>query len=114
MFCLSVAMYADFICNSDASLALFEDVIHLLLEDVLGTDKAKGKLQETVSSEGTVECRKQAGLLVEDDSPVSMAGIQLDEEARVCELVSDFLHSGHLVMISADGLLEVMGIQAQA
>ena len=67
MFCLSVAMDCDVISDSDASLALFEDLIHLLLEDVLGTDKAKGKLQEMVSSEGTVECCKQAGLLVEDD-----------------------------------------------
>ena len=66
-----------------------------------------------VSSKGTVECCKQAGLLVKDDWPVSMVGIQLGEEARVCKLVSDFLHSGHLVMILADGLIEVMGIQAQ-
>ena len=43
-----------------------------------------------------------------------MAGIQLGEEARVHKLVSNFLHSGHLVMISVDGLIEVMGIQAQA
>ena len=41
--------------------------IHLLLEDVLGTDEAKGKSQEMVSSEGTVECFKQAGVLVKDD-----------------------------------------------
>ena len=43
-----------------------------------------------------------------------MVGIQLGEEARVHKLMSDFLHSGCLVMISADGLIEVMGIQAQA
>ena len=67
MFCLSAAMGSDVICNSDASLALFEDLIHLLLEDVLGTDEAEGESQETVSSEKTVECHKQAGLLVEDD-----------------------------------------------
>ena len=66
MFCLGVAMYGDVICNSDASLALFEDLIHLFLEDVLGTDQAKGKLQEMVSSERTVESHKQAGVLVED------------------------------------------------
>ena len=71
------------------------------------------KLQKMVSSEGTVECHKQAGLLVKDDWPVSMVGIQLGEVTRVCKLVSDFLHSGHLVMISADGLVVVMGIQAQ-
>ena len=67
MFCLSAAMDDDIVYDSNASLALFEDLIHLLLEDVLGTDQAKGKLQETVSSERTVECCKQAGLLVEDD-----------------------------------------------
>ena len=39
---------------------------------------------------------------------------QLGEEVRVCKLMSDFLHSGHLVMIAVDGLTEVMGIQAQA
>ena len=65
MFCLSAAVDGD-VCNSDASLALFEDLIHLLLEDVLGTDEAKGKFQETVYPERTVECCKQAGLLVED------------------------------------------------
>ena len=67
MFCLSVAMDSDVICNSYASWALFEGLIHLLLEDVLGTDQAKGKSQETASSKGTVESRKQAGLLVKDD-----------------------------------------------
>ena len=67
MFHLSAAMDSDVICNSDASLALFEDLVHLLLEDVLGTDKAKGKSQEVVSSERTVECHKQTGLLVEDN-----------------------------------------------
>ena len=50
MFCLSAAMYGDVVCNSDTTLALFEDLIHLFLEDVLGTDQAKGKSQETVSS----------------------------------------------------------------
>ena len=67
MFCLSVAMDSDVICNSDASLALFKDLIYLLLEEVLGTDQAKGELQEMISSERTVESHKQAGLLVEDD-----------------------------------------------
>ena len=64
MFCLSVAVYDDVICNSNTSLALFEDLIHLFLEDVLGTDQAKGKSQEMVSSKGTVESHKQAGDLV--------------------------------------------------
>ena len=67
MFCLGAATDGDVICNSNTSLALFKDLIHLLLEDVLGTDKAKGKLQEMVSSKGTVESHKQARLLVEDD-----------------------------------------------
>ena len=114
MFCLSTAMDSDVICNSNTSLALFEDLIHLLLEDVLWTDEAKGKSQQTVSSEGTVESCKQTGVLVKDDWPVSKVGIQLGEEGRVCKLVSDFLHSGNLVMILVDGLIEVMGIQAQA
>ena len=67
MFCLSVPMYGDVICNSDTSLAFFKDLIHFLLEDVLGTDMAKGKSQEKVSSERTVESHKQAGVLVKDD-----------------------------------------------
>ena len=67
MFCLSVAMDVDVICDFDASLALFEDLVHLLLEDVMGKDEAKGELQEMVSSKGTVESHKQAGLLVEDN-----------------------------------------------
>ena len=67
MFHLGVAMYGDVICDSDTSLAFFKDLIHLFLGDVLGTDQAKGKLQETVSSKGTVESCKQAGVLVEDD-----------------------------------------------
>ena len=49
MFHLGVAMYGDVICNSDTSLAFIEDLIHLFLEDVLGTDQTKGKLQEAVS-----------------------------------------------------------------
>ena len=67
MFCLGVAMYGDVVCNSNISLALLEDLIHLLLEDVLGTDQAKGKLQEMVSSKRTVESCRQAGVLVEYD-----------------------------------------------
>ena len=67
MFCLGAAMYGDVVCNSDTSLALFEDLIHLFLEDVLGTDQAKGKSQEMVPSERTVESCKQAGVLVEDN-----------------------------------------------
>ena len=67
MFCLSAAVDSDVICDSNTSLALFKDLIHLLLEDVLGTDESKGKSQEMVSSKGTVESHKQAGLLVEDD-----------------------------------------------
>ena len=48
MFCLSAAMYGDVVCDSNTSLALFKDLIHLYLEDVLGTDQAKGKSQEMV------------------------------------------------------------------
>ena len=60
MFCLSAAVDGDVICNSNTSLTFFKDMIHLLLKDVLGTDQAKGKLQEMVYSEGTVESCKQA------------------------------------------------------
>ena len=67
MFCLSAAMDCDVICDSDTSLAFFKDLIHFLLEDVLGTDQAKGKLQEMVSSKWTVESCKQAGVLVKDN-----------------------------------------------
>ena len=68
MFCLSVAMHGDVICNSDTSLAFFEDLIHLLLEDVLGTDKAKGKSQEMVSSKRAVESsEKGIGQCLETD-----------------------------------------------
>ena len=67
MFHLGVAGYSDVVCNSNTSLALLEDLIHLFLEDVLGTDQAKGKLQETVSSEGTVESHKWAGVLVKNN-----------------------------------------------
>ena len=42
-----------------------------------------------------------------------MVAIQLGEVVRVHELMGDFLHSGSLVVILADGLVEVMGIQAQ-
>ena len=86
MFCLGAAMDSDVICNFHASLALLWDLIHLLLEDILGTDKAKGKLQET-SSKGTVEGCEQAGFLVKDDWPVSMVAIQLGEVTSVqtCE-----------------------------
>ena len=67
MFHLTVAMDSDVICDSNTSLAFFKDLIHLLLEGVLGTDQAKGKSQEMVSSKGTVKSHKQAGVLVKDD-----------------------------------------------
>ena len=113
MFHLSAAMHSDVVCNSDTSLAFFKDLIHLYLEDVLETDQTIGKLQEVVPTKGTVESSEQAGVLVKDDWPVSMVGIQLSEEVRVCKLMSNFLHGGHLVMVMADGLIEVTGIQAQ-
>ena len=40
---------------------------------------------------------------------MSMVGIQLGE-VRVHKLMSNFLQSGHLVMIPADGLIEFAGI----
>ena len=58
MFRLGAAVYGDVVCNSNTSLAFFEDLIHLFLEDVLGTDQAKGKLQEVVSSKGAAESHK--------------------------------------------------------
>ena len=67
MFCLGAAVHGDVICDSNTSLAFFEDLIHLLLEYVLGTDQAKGKSQETVSTKGAVKSHKQAGILVKDD-----------------------------------------------
>ena len=67
MFCLSAAMYGDVVCDSDTSLAFFEDLIHLFLEDVLGTDQTKGKSQEVVSTKRAVEGSEHAGVLVKDD-----------------------------------------------
>ena len=67
MFHLSAAMDSDVVYDSNTSLAFFEDLIHLLLEDVLGTDEAKGKLQEPVSSKRAFESCVQAGLLVKDN-----------------------------------------------
>ena len=75
MFHLGAAMYGDVVWDSDTSLAFFEDLIHLFLEDVLGTDQTKGKSQEAVSTERAVEGTEHAGVLVEDDWPVSMVGI---------------------------------------
>ena len=35
MFCLSMTMYSDIIGDPNTSRALFEELVHLLLEDVL-------------------------------------------------------------------------------
>ena len=48
-------MYSDVIGDSDTSRAVFEELVHLLLEDVLWTDQAKGKVQEAVPPKGAVE-----------------------------------------------------------
>ena len=66
MFCLGVAMYSDVVCDSDTSLAFFKDLIHLFLEDVLGTDQTKGKSQEAISTKRTVKGSEQAGVLVKE------------------------------------------------
>ena len=55
VFHLSATMYGDVIGDSNTSRALFEELIHLLLEDVLLTDQAKGKMQERVPPKGAVE-----------------------------------------------------------
>ena len=67
MFCLGAAMYCDVVCDSDTSLAFFKDLIHLFLEDVLGTDQTKGESQEAVSTERAVEGSEHAGVLVKDN-----------------------------------------------
>ena len=63
-----------------------------------------------LSSEGAIEGSEQAGFLIQNDQPVSMVGVQLCEVVRVQKFMGIFLHSGHLVVIMADGLIEVMGI----
>ena len=55
MFCLGVTMYSDVIGNSNTSRALFEELVHLLLEDVLSADQTKGKMQEMVPPKGAVK-----------------------------------------------------------
>ena len=55
MFCLSATMYGDVIGNSDTSRALFEELVHLLLEDVQWADQTKGKTQEMVPPKGAVK-----------------------------------------------------------
>ena len=71
-------------------------------------------MQQMVSSKGTVECCDNAGVPIKNNWPVSMVGVQLGEEVRVCKLMGDFLHSGHLMVIVAHGLMEVQGISTQA
>ena len=61
MFCLGVPWTVMSSVIPIHPLAFFKDLIHLLQEDVLGTDQAKGKLQEMVSSKRTVESHKQTG-----------------------------------------------------
>ena len=55
MFYLSATMYSDVICDSNTSRALFEELVHLPLEDVLWADQTKGKMQETVPPKEAVE-----------------------------------------------------------
>ena len=67
-------------------------------------------MQEMVSSKGAVEGCGEAGFLIKNNQPVSMMGVQLGEVMQVCKLMGNFLHSGHLVVIKADGLIVVNGI----
>ena len=60
-------MYSDVVSDSNASFTLFQDLVHPLLEDVLGADKSEGESKETVSAERAVECCKQAGIVVQDN-----------------------------------------------
>ena len=55
VFCLSATMYGDVISNSNTYRALFKELVHLLLEDVLQTDQTKGKMQEMVPPKGAVK-----------------------------------------------------------
>ena len=61
----------------------------------------------------SVEGGEQAELGVKDNCPVSMPGIQLCEGLRVCELMSYFIHCGCVVIVPADGIIEIMGIQTE-
>ena len=55
----------DIVSDPKSAWALAQDLIHPLLEDILGDVQAEGQPSEAISSAGAVECCQVAGLLVE-------------------------------------------------
>ena len=56
---------------------------------------------------------EQPGFRVKDNCQVSMCGIPLCEVFRVSELMSYFIHHGCVVMVPANGIIEIMRIQTE-
>ena len=61
-------------------------LIYLLLEDILGTDQAERKPQESVSAVWGIEGGVQGAFVVKLDIPVTTTGVNSGEVFRAAQL----------------------------
>ena len=55
MFCLGMAVYGDVICNSDTTLALFEDLIHFFWKMSWEQTRPKGSCRKQYLPKGLLK-----------------------------------------------------------
>ena len=58
----------NIICNPNYTFAAFQDLVHHLLKDVMGTGKAPEEMDKSVTSQWGVECHEEGRSIVKDDT----------------------------------------------
>ena len=111
MFVLVSSKDSDMVCDAHGARAVFEDVIHPFLVDILAEVETKRQSSKPESSEWTVERGLQPGFIIEHNRPVPMSGVQFEEDLRSCQFVRYFVELWCFVMYV---FIEIVGVEANS
>ena len=100
----------DVICNPNYTFAVFKDLVHHPLKDVLGAGKAPGETDKSVTSPQGVECHEDGGFIVEDDTHVGRCAIQLCEACTTAKFMGDLIQCWGMVVVTADSSIEILWV----
>ena len=114
MFVLVSSKDSDIVCDAYGARAVFDDVIHPFLVDILAEVETKRQSSKPESSEWTVEHGLQTGFITEHNRPVPVSGVQFGEDLRSCQFVRYFVELWCFLMWATYGLIEVLGIEANS
>ena len=68
VLCIITSMDDNIICNPNYTFASFQDLVHHLLKDVLGKDKAPGETDKSLTSSQCAEHCEEGRFIVKDDT----------------------------------------------